>query len=270
MIRHSLVSILLPFALLTGARGDGSDGGRWQHREKMRFQAAEAHQGVAVDDQHFYAITNRAIGKYRKDTGARVAGWEDTSDGRLRHLNAGVVLDGRLYCAHSNFPALPEESSIEIWDAATMRHLDSHRFEKPPGSLTWVDQRDGKWFACFARYRSSSDPALSRVMSFDEKWRPLETWTFPAAVIVRFGDYSSSGGAFGPDGNLFVSGHDATELYVLALAEGGGEMTLLGTVTISAAGQAFAWDRSAGREGEVYFIHRKSREVILSSLRKTP
>ena len=42
---------------------------------RKRFKADEAHQGVAVDAEHFYAITNAAIGKYRKDTGERVGGW---------------------------------------------------------------------------------------------------------------------------------------------------------------------------------------------------
>jgi hypothetical protein len=46
-------------------------------RRLKRFKADEAHQGVAVDAEHFYAITNAAIGKYRKDTGERVGGWKD-------------------------------------------------------------------------------------------------------------------------------------------------------------------------------------------------
>jgi hypothetical protein len=59
---------------------------------------------VAVDDEHVYAITNAAIGKYRKDTGERVGGWKESADGHIKHLNAGLILDGRLWCAHSNYP----------------------------------------------------------------------------------------------------------------------------------------------------------------------
>jgi hypothetical protein len=254
----------IPLLFLALGLSEIAAGSDWHHAETRRHPAAEAIQGVAVDEDHFYAITNRAIGKYRKDTGARIAFWEDAADGRLRHLNAGVVFGGKLYCAHSNYPKRPEESSIEIWDTATLRHLESHPFDKPPGSLTWVDQRDGKWFACFAHYRASSDPALSRVVSFDAGWEPLATWTFPAEVIARFVDHSSSGGSFGPGGHLFVSGHDATELYILDLPAGGGVMTWLGTVAISAAGQAFAWDRTPGAEGVLYSIQRKTREVIVS------
>ncbi len=270
MTFRPLAFLLLFFSHWHGLRGEDAAEGDWRHRERHRFPAAEARQGVAVDAEHFYAITNRAIGKYRKDTGDRVAGWKDAADGRFRHLNAGVVFEGKLYCAHSNFPAMPEESSVEIWDTATMRHLTSHVFPKPPGSLTWVDRRDGIWFACFAHYKATSDPALSRVTSFDERWNSLATWTFPASVIARFGGHSSSGGSFGPGGHLYVSGHDATELYLLDLPDEGGGMIHRGTIAVSAAGQAFAWDRSAGSEGILYAIQRKTREVIVSSIEKRP
>jgi len=41
-------------------------------QELRRFKAAEARQAVAVDAHHFYAIDNRAIGKYDKRTGERI------------------------------------------------------------------------------------------------------------------------------------------------------------------------------------------------------
>lgn len=237
--------------------------GEWQHEDLRRFPAAEAKQGVAVDEQHFYAITNTAIGKYRKDTGERVTAWE-SSDGKLKHLNAGAVLDGKLYCAHSNFPDRPEQSSVEIWDVATLKHIDQHRFENPPGSLTWVDRRGDDWFACFAHYKKSSDPALSRVVKFDANWKPLATYTFPAKLIEHFGSNSSSGGSFGPGGHLFVTGHDAKELYVLDVPDKEGELIWRDSVTISAAGQAFAWDRKEA--GVLYSVQRKTKEVLVSRI----
>lgn len=236
----------------------------WLHADLRRLKAVEANQGVAVDREHFYAITNHAIGKYRKDTGERVAGWDGDKDGRIRHLNAGVVLEGKLYCAHSNFPAMPEESSVEIWDTATMQPTASHVFEKPPGSLTWVDRRDGAWFACFVQYRKTGDPAKSRVVKYDAQWRQLASWSFPAALIERFAGNSASGGSFGPGGFLFVTGHDAPELYVLEMPEGGGELIWKATIPITAAGQAFAWDR--GEDGVLYSIQRKTKEVIVSRI----
>lgn len=238
--------------------------GDWQHTELRRFNAAEANQGVAVDKQHFYAITNHAIGKYRKDNGERVAGWDGDKNGRIKHLNAGVVFDGKLYCAHSNFPALPEKSSVEIWDTATMQPIDKQVFDDPPGSLTWVDRKDGAWFACFAHYKKTSDPAKSVVVKFGTQWQEQARWHFPAKLIERFAGNSSSGGSFGPGGHLFVTGHDATELYVLDVPASGDELVWSATIPISAAGQAFAWDR--GEDGVLYSIQRKTKEVILSQI----
>lgn len=238
--------------------------GDWKHQELRRFPAVEANQGAAVDGAFFYAITNRAIGKYRKADGTRVAGWDGGKSGPLKHLNAGVVLEDRLYCAHSNFPTLPEQSSVEIWDTRTMQHVETHRLENPPGSLTWIDRRDGAWFACFAHYKKTSDPALTRVVKFDAAWKPLASWSFPAKLMARFAGNSSSGGSFGPGGHLFVTGHDAPELYVLDLPETGDELVWRDTLEITAAGQAFAWDRQ--EPGVLYSIQRKTKEVIVSRI----
>lgn len=251
--------LLLAMVLLRPAAAAG-----WCHTELRRFLAAEASQGVAVDETCFYAITNCAIGKYRKDTGERLAGWEGAKDGPIKHLNAGVVLEGRLYCAHSNFPEQPEQSSVEIWDCATMKHVGEHRFENPPGSLTWVDRKDGHWFACFAHYRKTSDPSMTRVVEFDAGWKPIASWSFPAGLVERFAGNSSSGGSFGPGGRLFVTGHDAAELYVLDVPAKGGGLIWRSTVPVSAAGQAFAWDR--GEDGILYAIQRKTHEVIVSRI----
>lgn len=239
-----------------------------QHTELRRFKAAEANQGVAVDAQHFYAITNHAIGKYRKDNGARVAGWEGAKEGRIKHLNAGIVLDGKLYCAHSNFPALPEESSVEIWDTTTMQPIDRHVFENPPGSLTWVDRKDSAWFACFAHYKQTSDPAKSCVVKFNDQWQEQARWPFPAKLIEKFAGMSASGGSFGPGGHLFVTGHDAKELYVLDVPASSGELQWISTIPISASGQAFAWDRSD--DGVLFSIQRKTKEVIVSRIGAGP
>jgi len=251
MMTIRLFPLLMVWAVAAAA-------GEWKHEELRRWSAEEAKQGVAVDEQHFYAITNNALGKYRKDIGARVATWK----GELKHLNAGLVLDGKLYCAHSNFPDMPEQSTVEIWETATLKHVKTHRFEKPPGSLTWIDRRGDHWFACFAHYKKTSDPALSRVVKFDANWKPLATYTFPAKLIEHFGSNSSSGGSFGPGGHLFVTGHDAKLLYVLDVPDKEGELAWRDTIEISAAGQAFAWDRKD--PGILYSIMRKTKEVIVS------
>lgn len=268
---------LFLFALLCVLCGSSAaavpGAGGWWHEELRRFKAAEANQGVAVDAEFFYAIDNHALGKYRKDSGARVGSWDSGKGGRIQHLNAGVVFGGRLYCAHSNFPKLPEQSSVEIWDTVTMQPVGSHRFEQPPGSLTWAVPMPGNgdrsvpataagWLACFAHYKSTSDPARSVVQRFDAGWKQLGSWSFPADLIQRFAGSSASGGAFGPGGRLFVTGHDAKELYLLGFPATGAVLEWQATIPISAEGQAFAWDPV--ETNILYSISRPKREVIVS------
>ncbi len=231
------------------------------YAELRRYPAAEAHQGVAADADHFFAISNRAIGKYRRDNGERVAGWEEEKGGRLKHLNAGLVLDGQLFCAHSNYPEQPAQSSVEVWKTDGLEHLQTIDLSHELGSLTWIDRRGDFWFACFAEYAKTGDPADTRLVKFDNDWRRLTEWRFPREAVVRFGASSSSGGGFGPGGYLFCSGHDERELYVMELAEKGGAPIWLGALPVSTPGQAFAWDPLM--TGQLFGIERKTREVIL-------
>lgn len=245
----------------------------WKFEEIRRLPAAEARQGVAVDDSHFYVIDNRSIGKYRLDTGEQVTRWEGPKGGPLTHLNAGIVREGKLYCAHSNFPSVPTVSSVEIWDASTLKHVGSHSFGHFVGSLTWVDFKDGSWFACFAHYAKSGaetgkDPSFTEVIKFDEQWRRLEGWVFPAALVARFGGNSSSGGGFGPGGQLFITGHDAKEMYLIDFPEAGSELIWRGTLPSTFPGQAFAWQHPG--QGLVFAIDRGKREVVAGRVKKQP
>jgi len=272
---ESVLAVGLLGAAWSGAMATAAEpsAAPWRHVELRRFPAAEANQGVAVDELHFYAITNQAIGKYRKDDGGRVAGWKGPKDGPLHHLNAGMIRQGRLYAAHSNFPAVPMVSSVEVWDTATMQHVDSHSLGIDVGSLTWIDYRNEHWYACFAQYakdqpRTGRDPAWTEVVEFDPQWRRTAGWVFPAGLIAKFGGASCSGGAFGPRGLLFATGHDAPELYVLAFPQAGSVLQWQATIPISAEGQAFGWDPV--RPNTLYSISRRTREVIVSQVVEEP
>ena len=81
-----------------------------------RLPAPEANQGVAVDQAFIYAIDNSTIAKYDRATGQRVA----ISTGPAHHMNSGFLFEGKLLCAHSNFPQKPEQSQIMALDPATM------------------------------------------------------------------------------------------------------------------------------------------------------
>lgn len=261
--------------------GDASGAAAGMHFEVLRrFVAPEARQAVAADGTYVYAIDDRRIGKYHADSGARVAVWADADGGRFVHLNSGVVIDGLLYAAHSNYPATPMRSSIEVFDAETLAPVDSRDLGVTDGSATWVDRRDGRWWVAFAHYAGrggvpGKGPPDTRLVAFDDAWTERAVYRFPDAVVSRFGDESCSGGAFGPDGLLYATGHDAAELYVLRVpaadpgaagaAAAASVLELVAVVPVEATGQGIAWDPL--REGVLYTIRRAAREVVVSRRR---
>ncbi len=236
-----------------------------------RYDAVEAHQGVAVDATHFYAITNRAIGKYEKLTGKRVANWVATKERPLIHLNGGTVVGNRLYCAHSNSPNKPATSSLEIWDTKTLKHIGTRSFGIYDGSLTWIERHDNAWWAVFAHYTSDfkkgttqTDTRWTSLVKFNDDWQRQQAWVFPPEVIARFEPTSNSGGSWGPDGLVYCTGHDRPELYALKLPKAGSTLILVKTVPIENTGQEISWDRS--QPGTIFAIDRKRKQVVVSRL----
>ena len=241
-----------------------------EFREVRRYDAPEAKQAVAVDADHFYAISNSVIAKYDRQSGHRVAKWEASVDIPLTHLNSGLVRDGRLYCANSNYPKYPEASSLEIWDTKTMQHVDTRSFGIYEGSLTWVDWKNGSWWAVFAHYSNKvSDNRLAKshrwtaLVQFDENWRRTAGWVFPDEVLDRFDPHSCSGGLWGPDGVLYCTGHDLGEVYRLEIPKAGPTLRLTATFKAPITGQGIAWDS----DGKLLFgISRPKRQVISMQL----
>ncbi|WP_319937540.1 YncE family protein [Sphingomonas cannabina] len=234
-----------------------------------RWTAEEARQGVAVDADHFYAISNNRIGKYDKRTGKRVAAWE--GDKRLYpHMNSCVVDGKELVCAASNHPNIPMASAVEIFDTATLRHERSIALPPYPGSLTWIERRGRDWFAMFANYPESRggepgrDNRWTLLMRLDEQFRPLQSWHFPDAILARFAPMSCSGGSWGDDGLLYVTGHDRPELYAVRLPEAGTVLEHVATVPLPTDGQAFAWDRSVPRS--LWSIERRTKDIVVSAI----
>lgn len=226
---------------------------------------------MAIDGRHFYAIGNRRIGKYNKYSGQRVGGWEGPGDGPIVHFNSGVVVDGFLYCAHSNFPGLPMASSIEIFQTETLEHVGSHSFGMLGGSATWIDTRDGQWWIGFAHYArrggySDKGPEWTTLLKFDQQWRREGGYIFPPKLVERFAGMSNSGGAWGKDGRLYAAGYDRGEVYVLSLPKAGSVLVLEEILPVTAEGQGIAWDRS--EPGHLYTILRSRREVVVSRLRR--
>jgi hypothetical protein len=233
-----------------------------------RFEAPEARQAVAVDAGHFYAITNAWIAKYEKGSGRRVVEWKGAAGGPIRHLNSGVVYGGRLYCAHSNYPETPMQSSIEVFDAATLQHVDRHGFGSGYGSATWIIPRDDAWWVAFAHYAGKGGepgrgPEHTKLVKYDREWRELGAWTFPKPVVDRWDGMSSSGGAWAADGRLVTTSHHGKELLVLKAPTSSSVLELDSVVPFESEGQGIAIDAQTGL---LWSIQRKTGEVLVSRL----
>lgn len=236
------------------------------------FPVREGKQAVAVDEAHFYVINNSTITKYVKADGREVGTWDGTKVG-IVHLNSGVVIRGKLYCANSNYPEIPMTSSVEIFDVNTMTHVDTHSFGiAQHGSLTWLDQRDGHWFIGFAHYagKESSegrDVRWTSLVKYDMDWRQVEAWVFPKSLVELFSPKSNSGGAWGNDGMLYCTGHDRAEVYVLKLPKSGYTLEHIRTLPAPIEGQGIAVDRSAPGQTLLYGIQRSKQTVTVSEIR---
>lgn len=233
---------------------------------ERRIAAAEARQGAASDGRFVYAIDNHRIGKYAIANGRRVAAWSGDPK-RFPHLNSCTVVGRDLVCAASNYPALPQTSSVEFFDAGRLVHRRSVRLGAGPGSLTALDRHRGQWWAVFANYdgrggQPGRDHRATLLVRMDDAFRRREAWTFPPTVLARFAPNSASGASWTADGRLTVGGHDRPELYVVAVPRSGTVLEHVATVPVITRGQAFDWDPRDPKL--LWSIDRKRREVIAS------
>src|SRR3546814_20585136 len=79
----------------------------------------------------------------------RISDW--SSDVCSSDLSCAVV-KAELVCATSNYPKVPMASSVEIFDAKTLRHIRTVSLGRMVGSLTAMDWHGGSWWAVFANY----------------------------------------------------------------------------------------------------------------------
>ena len=265
-----LLSLVIGTTLVVAANAE-DEPPTYQAQLLEEFDAANARQGVAVDGGHFYAVNNFAISKHDKQSGSVVAEWSGRAEGDpLIHMDSLAEVDGRLYASHSNYPGWPMTSSVEVWDAATMQHVDTHSFGVYRGSMTWLDRHDGAWWAAFANYdkvqRGQSEPYghtnNTQIVKFDDAFRELQSWVLPLAILDRMRPMSNSGGSWGPDGYLYLTGHDHGELYVMQVPSFGSTLLWVATVQVPVLeGQGIAWDRSV--PGRVLWgINKAERKVV--------
>ncbi len=233
--------------------------------QTTRRYAGNASQGAAVGPADVYAVRNFELIRYDKATGQERARW--TGDkARFPHINSCAVIAKDLVCASSNYPSVPHISTVEFFDPMTLAHRRSVSLGMGTGSITWVDRRDGAWWAMFANYdvngaEAPRDHTWTTLVKFDDQWRRLEGWALPKTILDRLKPMSASGGGFGPDGRLYLSGHDLPEVYAVTIPTGGGGvLEHVQTIGMEAEGQAIDWDES--QPGMLYGITRRTREIL--------
>jgi hypothetical protein len=233
------------------------------------YDAPNASQGVGVDRSHFYTVSNTAITKHSRDTGAAVLQFAGADGGPLIHLDSAAVHRGRLYASHSNYSESPMQSSIEVNDARSLRHVDTHSFGVDRGSLTWIDRApDGSWWAAFANYDRVFHGEVygrtnnTQIVKMNDRFEVIEAFTIPREILDRFRPMSNSGGSWGPDGRLWITGHDLGETYVMEPPRAGSELRWIATVRLPGVeGQGIAWDLSGPRP-TLWTIKRSTRQVL--------
>ena len=143
----------------------------------QQFNSDDARQGIAVDNDHFFTISNTRISMHDKNSGEPILkfnAYSKAGSSQLIHLDSGKVLDGLLYAAHSNYPRSPMQSSVESLNATTPEHVESHPFGPIAGSLTCLDFHQGHWWGTFANYdvidQDSSKPMALQLPPGWSKW----------------------------------------------------------------------------------------------------
>jgi hypothetical protein len=208
---------------------------------KKSFKVPEAHQAAAADEKCFYAIASEKIAKYDRTTGLRVA----VSTGEAKHLNSGFFWQGKLYCAHSNYPRTPEQSEIRLLNPETMQLSIYKDFGNFGGSLTWAVRKDKEegWWCNFAHYGAKNDQTF--LVRFNDDWKETARWTYPAEVLQQIGTASISGGLWRED-VLLVTDHDHRRLYRLKVPAAGKILEYQGLYAAPFTGQGIAVDPVTG------------------------
>jgi hypothetical protein len=201
-----------------------------------------ATQAAVADAQYVYAISNTVIAQYDRTNGRLV---RKGSSPDAKHLNSGFLHEGRIYAAHSNYPAVPHESDIRVFDPAEGNLTVFHTFDEPPGSLVWCLRRGGNWWCCFAHY--GADNARTVLIEYADGGfaREHRRLTFPVEVVADWDGMSGSGGIWDGD-TLLVSHHHEPVLYRLTVPVGGRELVLESAHVSPFPGQGFARDPATG------------------------
>jgi hypothetical protein len=232
-----------------------------------QFAIPHARQAVAVSEEFLFGIDDSAIGQYDKETGALLASWKAPASSLIKHLNSGIVIGEKLLAAHSNYPDYPIRNSLESWDSETLAYAGTRNLSGQYGYAVWVDRFDQSWWVAFAHYEKTRPKTgfgseNTILVRFNDSWKELDSWVYPGELIQRMAPKSNSGGAWGPHGILYLTGHDSAEVYATFPDPAKDQLTLLDVFPIDNAGQGIAWDPS---NSDVLFAMKRSGRIVTYS-----
>ena len=248
---HTVLPLLLVLAAGPGSRLDLKPG----YTATNAFRSDHATQAAAADDAHVYAVSSTAVAVHDRATGKLVG----TSDGKAEHLNSAFVWEGKVYCAHSNYPKKPETSAIRVFDPKTRKLTVFHEFKDPPGSLVWNVHDGQRWWCCFAHY-GKADNHKTVLIRYGDGFQEEKRWTFPKAVVDDWDAMSASGGVWDGD-TLLVSHHHFKVLYRLGVPKDGTELELVEALRCPFPGQGIARDP---KTGGLVGIDRDGKKVVFA------
>ena len=95
----------------------------------------------------------------------------------------------------------------------------------------------------------------TQLIKFTPAFQMVEAWTLPRSLLDKFGAMSNSGGSWGPDGFLYLIGHDLGELYKMRLPTAGSVLELVATIPMNGTPAARA-DRASSTVSPTYHSFR--------------
>ncbi len=275
---HTLLAVAL-FLIAAGSAEAQVERASESGNRVIKRIPVQATQGVAVDENYFYAISNTRIVKCDKETGKEIAKWQADrnikTQQHFRHLNSGTVVDGQLFCAHSRYWIDPNDNTVEIWNVVgkALTYEKNITMPREHGSLVWIDRRhDGSWWMCYAVYglKKNKETKLVKYECLgngnEKKFVEIETWVFPETVVNNWGVMSCSGGSWGPDGLLYTTGHEHAKTYVLEIDKANRLSYVKTEEDVGFSGQAIAWDRSSAKP--ILWGIIKNKEVSITEIPK--
>lgn len=220
--------------------------------------SSNATQAAAADEKFIYAVSSTNVVQYDRATGKELA----RSTGKAEHLNSAFLWNGKLYCAHSNYPRTPHQSDLRVLDPTTLELKIFHTFQEPPGSLTWAIRRGEDWWCHFAHYGKENGKSV--LVRYDDRWRETGRWTYPEALVADWGSYSLSGGIWHGD-HLLATGHDKKVIYKLRLPKDGKVIEVVEILASPFPGQGIANDV---KTGGLIGIDRGKQQVLFARLER--